>query len=110
MSAEITRPDGWIGNVALSVEGDGQFAGTFATSASGVYRCRVRATGRSRAGHPFHREQTLTAPVWRGGDHAPDPNRDDVGPLVRWLEERDEKLCQLLEVSACRARARFPKS
>ena len=31
--AEITRPDGWIGDIGVDVEGDGQFAGTFATSA-----------------------------------------------------------------------------
>jgi hypothetical protein len=28
----------------------------------------VRAAGRSRAGYPFLREQTLTPAVWHGGD------------------------------------------
>lgn len=64
--AEVTRPDGSSATVAL-VEAEGaHFSATFATTVAGIYRVRVRATGRSSARHPFQREQTLTAGVWRG--------------------------------------------
>ena len=46
----------------------GEFEGSFRTTAAGVYRVRVRARGRTRAGRPFTRERTVTAAVWRGGD------------------------------------------
>ena len=46
----------------------------------------MRASGRTRKGLPFTREQTLTAAVWRGGDR-----------LIDVLRERDERLCKLLK-------------
>ncbi|HKQ76129.1 MAG TPA: LodA/GoxA family CTQ-dependent oxidase, partial [Blastocatellia bacterium] len=79
--AEITRPDGTRGAVELNEADPSQFNGSFTTGLSGVYRCRIRASGRTRAGHPFHREQTLTAAVWRGGDFDADPNNSGGGPL-----------------------------
>lgn len=93
---EITRPDGTLGKVVLDEGDPGQFNGAFTTSVSGVYRCRIRASGRSRAGYPFQREQTLTAAVWRGGERDADPNNVGGGPVVRWLQEQDEKLCELI--------------
>jgi hypothetical protein len=66
--AEVTRPDGTAARVDLAGTGPGRFNGSFPTSLAGVYRCRVRASGRSRAGYPFQREQLLTAAMWRGGD------------------------------------------
>jgi hypothetical protein len=63
---------------------------------SGVYLCRIRASGRSRSGYPFTREQTLTAAVWRGGNRDADPGQSGGGPLVEWLQEHDEKLCGIL--------------
>jgi hypothetical protein len=89
--AEVAGPNG-PGRVELA----GLFSGSFRASASGVYRCRVRASGRTRAGYPFQREQTVTAAVWRGGDRDADPDRVGGGPVVRWLKERDERLCRLL--------------
>lgn len=94
--AEVIRPNGSSVNVKLIEDEPGEFSGTFTTTIIGVYRCRIRASGRTRMGHPFHREQTLTAAVWRGGDRDADPNNAGGGPLVRWLQERDEKLCMLL--------------
>jgi hypothetical protein len=71
---EVTRPDGTAGTVVLNEIDPGRFAASFPTSISGVYRCRIRASGRSRAGYPFQREHTLTAAVWHGGDHDADSN------------------------------------
>jgi hypothetical protein len=65
---EVGRPDGPGSRVVLAETEPGRFNGSFLTSMAGVYRCRIRASGRSRAGYPFQREQTLTAAVWRGGD------------------------------------------
>lgn len=87
---EITRPDGTGSQLALAEQEPGRFAGAFTTSASGTYRCRVRATGRTTGGYPFHREQTITAVVWRGGDRDADPDRPRGG-------EATEKLCRLLK-------------
>jgi Mg-chelatase subunit ChlD len=71
--AEVTRPDGSQATVALKPTEKGRFTGSFPTPISGVYKCRVRASGRSRHGYPFQRETTLTAVVWLGGDRQPDP-------------------------------------
>jgi L-Lysine epsilon oxidase N-terminal/L-lysine epsilon oxidase C-terminal domain/von Willebrand factor type A domain len=92
---EVTGPNG-TSRVELEDTDPGLFGGSFVASASGVYRCRVRASGRTRAGYPFLREQTVTAAVWRGGDRDADPDRVGGGPVVRWLKERDERLCRLL--------------
>jgi hypothetical protein len=93
---EIVRPDGSTATLVLAEREAGRFEGGFTAAAAGVYRCRVRASARSGAGYPFQREQTLTAAVWLGGDRDADPGHRDGGPLVHWLEERDEKLCALL--------------
>jgi hypothetical protein len=94
--AEILRPDGGRATLVLAEGDSGAFGGSFVAATSGVYHCRVRATGRSRMGYPFHREQSLTAAVWHGGDRDADPDNRGGGPLVRWLEERDHRLCDLL--------------
>lgn len=70
--AEVARPDGTTSTVAMAEAEEGAFAGEFTTTVAGVYRCRVRASGRTGKGYAFHREQTLTAGVWRGGDTPPD--------------------------------------
>lgn len=66
--AEVTQPDGTTRTVQLVETDEGRFSAAFDTSLSGLYRCRVRASGRSHLGYPFHREQTVTAAVWKGGD------------------------------------------
>ncbi len=75
--AELTRPTGTTSTVSLEPTEPGEFSGRFVTGPPGVYRIRVRARGRTRAGRPFTRERTLTAAVWRGGDRPVDPGRDD---------------------------------
>ena len=87
--AEITRPDRSTMTLTLDATGPGDFAGTFATTTPGVYRVRVRARGRTRSGRPFTRERTVTAAVWRGGDHPGGPG----GP--GGAHEKDA-LCALL--------------
>lgn len=86
--AEIARPDGTVATIGLAEEDPGRYVTTFGTSASGVYRCRVRASGRTRSGYPFQREQTVTAMVWQGGSRDADPDRTS--------DEAGERLCRLL--------------
>ncbi|MGK5172162.1 LodA/GoxA family CTQ-dependent oxidase [Geodermatophilus sp. CPCC 205761] len=85
--AEITRPDGSATVLPLAPGAPGEFRAGFGTAAPGVYRARVRARGRTRAGRPFTRERTVTAAVWRGGD-TPAPS-GGAGQV-------DEALCGLL--------------
>ncbi|HYM85194.1 MAG TPA: vWA domain-containing protein, partial [Pseudoxanthomonas sp.] len=92
--AEITRPDHSVRQLELHENEDG-FAAVFSADMGGVHHCRIRASGRSRAGYAFHREQTLTAVAWRGGDRDALPPGGDG--LVDWLEERDRRLCALLQ-------------
>ncbi|NIK58881.1 LodA/GoxA family CTQ-dependent oxidase [Kribbella shirazensis] len=75
--ADVTRPDGVVTTVVLDAAGPGDFTGRFGTTMPGVYRIRVRARGRTRAGEPFTRERLVTAAVWRGGDSTPPPAGDD---------------------------------
>jgi hypothetical protein len=86
--AEVTRPDGSASTVSLSESDAGSFGGDFVTAVAGVYRVRIRASGRTQVGYPFQREQTLTAAVWRGGDR---PTRDGAAA------DGGERLCRLIE-------------
>ena len=65
--AEVTRPDRAHATLPLVEDQPGAFSGSFTATSPGVYSCRVRATGTTRAGHPFTREQTLTVGVSHGG-------------------------------------------
>jgi hypothetical protein len=85
--AEITGPQGPATMVPLQLSTPGEFRGSFGTTAPGVYRARVRARGRTRAGRPFTRERTVTAAVWRGGDMPTTAGRPPRG---------DGTLCDLL--------------
>lgn len=98
--ADVRRPDGTASRVDLSESDAGAFAGSFVTSEPGVYSCRIRASGRTRRGYPFQRDQVLTAVVWHGGDRDSDPDRPGGGPAIRWLDELDERMCRLLECLA----------
>jgi L-Lysine epsilon oxidase N-terminal/L-lysine epsilon oxidase C-terminal domain/von Willebrand factor type A domain len=97
VSADVSQPDGTSPTVVLTESHPGSFQGSFATSASGVYRCRVRASGRTRQGYPFQRERTVTAAVWHGGDRDADPDTAGGGAVVGWLDELDERLCRLFQ-------------
>jgi hypothetical protein len=88
--AEITRPDGSTAELSLGATEPGEYAGTFVTTAPGVYRIRVRARGRTRTGPPFIRERTVTPTVWRGGDAPTGPDgagrvEEALGGLVSFL-------------------------
>lgn len=66
--AEVTTPANQIIQVALTRADLGLYQGSFAAADSGVYRARVRASGKTLRGFPFLREQTVTAGVWIGGN------------------------------------------
>jgi hypothetical protein len=88
--AEVKHPDGSSFRIDLTEQEPGRFEGTFSAARAGIYACRIRASGRSRSGYPFHREQTQTAAVWFGGDRGPGglgTGRDN---------DQDERLCRLL--------------
>ena len=94
--AELTRPDGSQSTLNFSSAEPGQYAAQFVAGSAGVHKLRLRGRGRTRKGLPFTREQSLTAVVWRGGDRDAQPGggRD---PLIELLNERDERLCELLK-------------
>ena len=95
--AELTRPDGSTTTLAFQGSEPGRYDAAFDTGAPGVYRVRVRASGRTRRGLPFTREHTLTAAVWRGGDRDAETGAGGGDRLVDVLRERDERLCRLLK-------------
>jgi len=79
--AEVTRPDGSNSSVVFEEQEEGRFTSEFRTTLSGIYRIRIRCSGRSSLGHPFLRERSLTAATWHcvdsksqnhqnNGDHA----------------------------------------
>jgi hypothetical protein len=69
--ADITGPDGTNWTQALDPDGLGQFGTGFVASIPGLYRARIRARGRTRAGRPFVREATVTAAAFSGADKPP---------------------------------------
>jgi hypothetical protein len=93
--AEVRHPDGRTSNVPFTYTEPGAFEATFATTVAGVYRCRVRASSRSRRGYPFHREQTVTAGVWRT-----DPGSLGGEPADRLLAQLEQRLLRGLTARA----------
>ncbi len=86
--ADVTRPGGTRGRVALAELEPGQFGGSFIARLPGIYRCRVQARGLTRRGYLFRREQTRTVGVWFGGDTQPPQGRkDDWCALLKCLLE-----------------------
>ena len=69
MLAELERPDATTTTLALGEVEPGVFEATETASLSGIHYFRVLASGTSIMGHPFTREQTMTAAVWQGGDN-----------------------------------------
>src|SRR5262249_38072237 len=78
--AEYSLPDGSEASTVLVESGPGRFEGSFGTTLPGVYTIRLRAAGNTFRGHPFTREQALTAAVWVGGDRG-----DGGSTTARWL-------------------------
>lgn len=66
--AEITTPSNHVIQLPFSYVDQGQYRATFTAAEIGVYRARVRASGKTLRGFPFLREQTVTAGVWIGGN------------------------------------------
>jgi hypothetical protein len=93
--AEVRRPDGTSGVVALGEEGAnaGIYSGSTPALLAGVYAVRVLAQGKTLRGRAFTREQLLTGAVWKGGDAPPPTSKDDPG-------EAKEDLCRLLRCVA----------
>jgi len=87
---ELTRPDGSQSTLVFQSAEPGSHAAHFVAGSTGVHKLRVRASGRTRRGMPFMREQALTAVVWRGGDRDAETGAAGGGG-------RDERWCQLLE-------------
>jgi hypothetical protein len=69
--AEIERPNGTRVSLKMPAIGE-QYVASFVASDAGLYSIRARASGRTFAGNPFTREQSLTAVVVPGGDQPSD--------------------------------------
>ena len=67
--AELAEPDGSRTVLPFAERQGGRFEAAFTASLPGVYVARVRASGNTFSGTPFHREQTVTAAVAERGDH-----------------------------------------
>lgn len=63
VGAQMTRPDGTIGQLGLTEPAHGEFESSVVATQSGVYRFLIQASGRSTRGHAFTREYLLTAVV-----------------------------------------------
>ncbi len=86
---EVVEPDGSTTDLRLAREREGRYAGSFAAAAAGIYRLRFRAEGRTRDGHSFQREKTMSASTFLGG-----PGKEAGSSSGRG---REEELCKLLE-------------
>jgi hypothetical protein len=95
--ADIARPDGSTDTVAFEETSPGSFAANFETTTAGVYRFRVRARGTSSKGMSFTRERTLTAVVWRGGDHDAENSANPGGSIRDVIYEQDARWCTLMQ-------------
>jgi len=68
MFSDVERPDGTKTTMPMNEVEPGVFEGSMPGALAGTYRFRVQASGATRQGLAFTREQQLTAPVVRGGD------------------------------------------
>lgn len=85
MWAEVEPPRGARFDLPMPEVGPGRFEADLKADATGLYRIRMRATGATYAGTPFHREQAVTAAVYPGGDRSSDPDngpRDAICSLI----------------------------
>ncbi|MCX4985820.1 M64 family metallopeptidase [Streptomyces sp. NBC_00572] len=82
--AEVTWPSGGSHTVLLKPKPGGDYAGSFRTTAPGLYTIRVRAHGETLHGSPFTREQLLTAQAVVGGAGTPgqEPGDDRLVELL----------------------------
>lgn len=89
MRAELERPDHSAATLSLAEVEPGIFETSTVAVISGVYRFRLLAYGATLRGHPFTREQLLSAAVVPGGDNPP-PTSDPS------TQGRDKQFCDLL--------------
>lgn len=94
--AEITRPDNQVAKVALEKVGDATFTLDYSLGHHGIYPMRVRASGETRLGTPFDREQTATAVAGTnhhqgsdGGGFPGNSVKDELCKLLRCLGGKD---------------------
>ncbi|QEA37737.1 VWA domain-containing protein [Pistricoccus aurantiacus] len=87
--AEIERPDHGRLELPLDEVEPGIFEAVLPTSMHGLYRICLRASGKSRRGLPFTREQLLTAAILRNDRPAPsisekpDEKPEEEAPTAR---------------------------
>ena len=74
--AEVLRPDATLTTLPLKEVAPGIFEARLTAAQPGVYRCTVKAIGRSLRQRPFTREQIVTGQVWRGGNEPPPRGSD----------------------------------
>ncbi len=74
VKADMTRPDGTMTTIVLFpiASEPGVFETAKTAAQSGIYRFRIRASGRTVREQPFTREALRTAAVWHGGDRPGD--------------------------------------
>ncbi len=92
--AELERPDNTKVTLTLDEIEPGIFEIKSVSSFSGIYKFHIYCSGRTLRGNQFTREQLVTGSVWKGGDN-PEPRSNDG--LIDWLNERDERICNLLK-------------
>ncbi|NBC01073.1 MAG: S8 family serine peptidase [Bacteroidetes bacterium] len=88
VQAELIRPDGTQTTLLLPEVEPGIYEAATVATATGTYRVRVYAHGKTLHGRAFTREQLVTGGVWQGGD----------APLPSSKEDRESRrrLCGLL--------------
>ncbi len=83
--AELRRPDGTTADLALApADDEGSFTAKMVAGATGVYRFRIVAAGRTIDDLPFRREQVRTAVFWHRGDNPDSPGGDGQDSRPDW--------------------------
>lgn len=119
VQAEVVRPDGTLLTVPLDEHEPGAFHAELVAGLEGVWRMRLHASGRTRSGRPFTRDQLLSGIILPAGTRSPQQpaGKDTLECLVRclagepaaqrWLKERGVDPEGL---AACLQRCRPPDS
>lgn len=92
VQVEIVDPSSSTTYVPLVEYRPGKWRGRYGTTLNGIYRCRFLATGYSRGGKAFQREETRTATIYSG---TPGAGTEPAGAGDGGREQR-ELLCELL--------------
>jgi hypothetical protein len=92
---EVTEPDGSEVFVSLAEVAPGRFRAEYTTIGRGIYRCRFRANGTTRAGQPFQREETRTAAI--NSRLAPGGDLATTSPPVDHSDQDRRRWCALVE-------------